>query len=351
MPGHLGRRADPRSSGDNRGVTQAGIVARMAGTSIATRGGRVWIKDFLNAAFYARSRRSRAIADLRLAHGILDTRWALERRRLAARDLRDFHAAFGASRLRGLGRLDREGLLAGATTLFGDWFNDAWEDPGRRAHGIAFQTRLARREFDPAERLRHGALRDLSPPRHPPELQEWATYPPVALPDPDSALALLREPARWPDIASAAGRFVPVRRGGLRGQTFEIELAIKPLPRALLNTRGYVTCTDVRLRGAPLRRAVDAVLRHVEALPAGAEPLAYIELTTHQGHFLGRAVSRLIAYTGGSRAYVRDVGSWDPLPRHLAIPYAVVGHASQSAFWGPDDAEASMLAQLALVTN
>jgi hypothetical protein len=335
---------------DNRRVTVRTVTA-MAGTSIAAPGGRAWMKDFLNAAFYARSRRNRSVEDLRLAHGIVNTRWAQVGRRLGVRDLPAFHRAYGSARVRGLGRIDSESLREGATELLGDWFLEAWEDPERRAHGIAFETKAARREFDPGLRLRHGRLGMLTPPSAPPERQEWATYPPVPLPAPDAALRLLRDPARWPDIASAAGQFTAVRPGGLRGQTFEIELAITPLPRALVNTRGYVTCTDLRLRGAPLRRAVEAAGEHVEAAPEGAEPLAYVELTTHEGHFLGRAVSRLILFARGGSAYVRDVGSWDPLPPHLAIPYRAGGHRSQVAFWGPNDPEASMLAQLALVTG
>jgi hypothetical protein len=253
--------------------------------------------------------------------------------------------------VRGLGRIDSDSLRSGAAALFGDWFLEAWEDPGRRAHGIAFETKAARREFDPATRLRHGRLRQLTPPIEPPERQRWATYPPLPLPDPDAALELLRDPARWPDIASAAGSFTAVRAGGLNGQTFEIELAITPLPRAILNTRGYVTCTDLRMRGAPLRRAVELAGEHVEALPEGAEPLAYVELTTHEGHFLGRAISRLILFADRGGAHVRDVGSWDPLPPHLEVPHRAGGHRSQVAFWGPDDPEASMLVQLAEVTG
>lgn len=332
-------------------MTPIRTVARMAGTSIATPGGRVWMKDFLNAAFYARSRRKRRVDDLRLAHGILGTRWALTGKRLGARDLRDFHAAYGSRRIRGIGRLEGDDLIEGAVSLFGDWFPEAWEDPARRAYGIAFPTRAARREFDPSTRLAYGRLGDLTPPQEPPERQQWATYPPVRLPDPDAALALLRDPSRWPDIASADGRFVPVRPGALSGQTFEIELAMRPAPRSLINTRGYVTCTEVRWKGAPLRRAVERLDGRIEALPAGAEPLAYIELTTHDGHFLGRAVSRLIVFAAGGQAHVRDVGAWDPLPRHLAIPYRAGGHSAQIAFWGPDDPEASMLAQLARVTG
>jgi hypothetical protein len=95
---------------------------------------------------------------------------------------------------------------------------------------------------------------------------------------------------------------------------------------------------------------VERAGEHVEAVPDGAEPLAYIELTTHEGHFIGRGISRLIIFERGGSAYIRDVGSWDPMPPHLAVPYRAGGHRSQVAFWGPDDPEASMLAQLALVT-
>jgi hypothetical protein len=47
---------------------------------------------------------------------------------------------------------------------------------------------------------------------------------------------------------------------------------------------------------------------------------------------------------------VGDVGTWDPLPAHLAAPYAMAGRAAQKASWEPDPPELSMLAQLALVS-
>jgi hypothetical protein len=335
---------------DERAAGPAAL-ARMGGSSITAPGALPWAADFLNAAFYARGRKKRAVDDLRLAHGILATRWWQLGRRLRARDLPAFHSAFGGKRVRRLGRLDSDALLAGAQKLLGDWFPEAWEDPTRRAYGVAFPTQAERRGFDPAERLRHGSLRRLSPPREPPERQKWSTYEPVRLPDPDAALALLRDPARWPDMASADGRFTSMRSGGLEGQTFEILLALHRVPRALLVTRGYVTCTAVHLGGPELHEAVAVVGAHVEAVPDGGEPLAHIELTTHHGHFMGRAISRLIVYRHGGEAFIRDVGSWDPMPKHLAAAYKAQGHKAQQAFWGPDDPEASMLVQLALVTS
>jgi hypothetical protein len=198
--------------------------------------------------------------------------------------------------------------------------------------------------------LRHGTLRALTPPSLPPEQQVWATYPPVPLPNPAAALELLSEPARWPDIASASGRFVPVRAGGLAGQTFEILLSLHPSPHTLVTTRGYVTCTDLHTGGPGLAGAVAELNAHVSAVPDRAEPLAVIELTTHDGHFMGRGISRLVVYAEDGGAFVRDVGSWDPLPPHLAAGHKAGGHKAQVAFWGPAKPDLGMLAQLALVT-
>ena len=161
-------------------------------------------------------------------------------------------------------------------------------------------------------------------------------------------MALLEDPARWPDISSAAGRFTRCGRAGSQGQTFEIHLALHPGPRALFATRGYVTCTALHLDGDGLRRAFEDVRDHAE-LPDGANPMGFIELTTHKGHFMGRGISRLLVYEDGS-AFVCDVGSWDPMSPLLAAGYAAGGHEAQVAFWGPDDSELGMLAQLAVIT-
>jgi hypothetical protein len=59
---------------------------------------------------------------------------------------------------------------------------------------------------------------------------------------------------------------------------------------------------------------------------------------TRAGHFLGRAVSRLLVFAHEGGTYVRDVGSWDPLG-----PLARAGYALD------ERAEASMLGQLARV--
>src|SRR5690349_17849991 len=95
--------------------------ARMAGSSIATPGAAAWVTDFLNAAYYARPAAQRHVADLRLAHGIIGTRWARGSRRLGARDVVAMHRAYGGARAGARGRLGREALLDGASRLFGDW--------------------------------------------------------------------------------------------------------------------------------------------------------------------------------------------------------------------------------------
>jgi hypothetical protein len=328
-------------------------VARMAGSSIATPGAAGWVTDFLTAAYFARPAGARDVDDLRLAHGILTTRWASHpHRRLGARDLGAFHRAFGAQRLRAGGRLERDTLLNGARDLLGDWFADAWADERRRAHGIAFRTVAERRAFDPASRARHAAVGALTPPAAPPAERQWTTYRPVPLPDADGALRFLRDPGRWPDMGSASGRFTALRTAGLHRNTFEIEVHAQALPRVAVATRGYVTCTSLHTGGRALTRAVDAILAHVaDALPDGGRPLALVALTTHAGHFMGRAVSNLLVFEAGGAAFIRDIGTWDPLPPHLAAPYAAAGRTAQKAFWEPEPPALSMLAQLARVTR
>jgi hypothetical protein len=333
--------------------------ARMAGSSIAAPAAAWWVTDFLNAAYYARREDERDVRDLRLAHGILTTRWSRHGdRRLAARDVVALHRAYGSRRLRRGGRLDREALLAGAAALIGDWFPDAWADAARRAHGIAFATVEERDAFAPEQRLARAALGELTAPRRDPAEQHWATYDPVPLPDPDAALAFLGAPERWPDMGSANGRFTALRRAGLAGQTFEIEVVAEPAPRSPVFTRGYVTCTQLHTDGDLTAAVADLAERYHAAagpvarpiLPAGAEPLALVVLTTHAGHFLGRALSHLLVWREAGGGFIRDVGAWDPLPPYLAAAYASAGRVAQHQFWGPEPAERSMLAQLALVS-
>lgn len=341
-------------------LERAGLrFARMSGSSIAAPAAAGWVTDFVNAAYFARPADARDVDDLRLAFAAVTTRWARSgRARLGARDLPAFHAAFGPRRWRGTprGTLDRAALMAGAADLLGDWFPAAYVDPARRAHGIVFPTAGQRDAFAPERRLAATPLRELTPPVAPAAAQHWSSYPPVHLPDPQATLALVLAPERWPDVAAEAGRFIALRSGALECNTFEIEVAARPAPRVPVFTRGHVTCTAVHRRGEPALHAfVDRVNRALEqhgvpaAVPAGAEPLLAVTLTSHAGHFLGRARSRIVAYADGGEAWLRDVGSWDPLPWYLAQAYEHAGRAAQEAFWGPEPAESSMLAQMALV--
>jgi hypothetical protein len=178
--------------------------------------------------------------------------------------------------------------------------------------------------------------------------------PPVALPSAEAAIATLSDPARWPDFGCALGRFTALRRGGLEGQTFEIEVVAHPAPRTPVFTRGYVTATGRLDDPAAIAAALEPAAAALDEppVPAGATPRLLLELTTHAGHFLGAAVSRLVVWDeDGGGAFIRDVGEWDPLPAHLAVPYRLAGREAQVAFWGGGAPEDSMLHQLALAAG
>jgi len=333
--------------------------ARMAGSSIAAPDAAGWVTDFLNAAYYARPASERDIADLRLAYGIVTTRWQQLDRRLHVHDAVAFHRAFGADRFLRAPRLmlTRPQLLEGADRLLGPGFGAAWRDPARRGWGIAFADAAARNAYEPERRLRDAALGPLTPPEA--RQRRWSTYPPVALPAAEAAIAALADPSRWPDFGCALGRFTPLRSGGLEGQTFEIEVVAHPAPRTPVVTRGYVTATglhdDPTAIAARLAPADEGLTESASptgaggepAVPAGASARLLLELTTHAGHFLGAAVSRLVIWEQDGAAFIRDVGEWDPLPPHLAVPFRVAGRAAQVSFWGGGAPEDSLLHQLA----
>src|SRR5690349_1577840 len=205
--------------------------ARMAGSSIAGADAAPWITDFLNGAYFRRPVAERDVDDLRLAFSILTTYWYREAggRRLRVGDLRAFHRAFGSDRFEtagsARGHLSREQLLAGASSLLGDWFDESYQDAECRGWGIAFPTPDGRAAYDHSKRMRLARLDELTPESAPPEQQVWHTYPPVRMPSAEAVVAALTQPETWPDYASEVGRFTPLRPGGLAGQTFEIEVA------------------------------------------------------------------------------------------------------------------------------
>jgi hypothetical protein len=339
--------------------------ARMAGSSIASPDAAVWVTDFLNAAYYRRGLGERDPEDLRLAFCVLTTYWErhAQDRRLHVTDVGAFHRAYGRQRFStarsARGTLTRDQLLDGARRLLGDWFPAAYADDGRRAYGIAFETVAGRDAYDPERRLRLAKVGELTPESAPPAEQVWHTYAPVEMPSAEATVGALTRPETWPDYASEIGRFTPLRRGGLPGQTFEIEVAAGTESGLPVFTRGYVTVTALVTEADPgpladwVAALEDGLARYgvdePRAVPAGGRPIVGLDLTTHEGHFMGNGHNRLLLFTHEGRAWVRAAGTWDPMPWHLERAYRLGGKDAQHAFWGDDGAaRQSMLHQLAL---
>ncbi|MEA2194044.1 MAG: hypothetical protein QOG42_478 [Solirubrobacteraceae bacterium] len=342
-------------------------LARMSGTSISAPDAVGWMTDFLNAAYYARLPALRDVEDLRIAFAILTTRWhQLGHRRLHAPDVLAFHRAFFRERIidsahTPRGRLDSEQLFAGAARLVGPWFEEAYRDDERRAHGIVFETASARDAYRPEYRLRHAKLGDLTPLARDRKEQVWHTYKPVAIASAQRTLAALARPETWPDYGSDLGRFTALRSGGLAGQTFEIEIISALSPRTPAILRGYVTVTRFFTREDDpsdlehyAARLSELMVRYGRdeppAFPPGCTPLAVICLDTHEGHFMGRARNRLLAYEEDGQAWLRAAGTWDDMPMTLEQAYRSAGRDAQRAFWGDERPESSMLKQIALRT-
>ena len=348
-------------------VPRASVLrfARMAGSSICSRDAAPWVTDFLNAAYYRRPVPDRDVDDLRLAFSILTTYWwgKPKHKRLHASDLVAFHRAFGAHRFDSVqsarGMLSRQQLESGARSLLGDWFTDAFADDSRRGWGIAFPTPEAREAYDPEVRLGLARLGEITPERAPLTEQVWHTYPPVEMPSAEGVIAALSAPESWPDYASEIGRFTPLRRGGLEGQVFEIEVAAGTGAGWPMFTRGYVTISRL-VTAQDLRSLrdyfdeVDQGMRdygHDEpvVVPYAATPLVGFDLTTHSGHFMGSGHNRLLLYRHDHRIWARAAGTWDPMPWHIDQAYRIAGREAQHAFWGQgNNAAQSMLHQLAL---
>jgi hypothetical protein len=343
--------------------SDAATTARLAGSTVAAPSAVTWITDLLNAAYFARDPGERDVADLRLAFTIVTTYWAEHgMQKLGASEVLRFHQAFGSARLRGAGgrrwTLDRTALLEGGDRLFGSWFAAAIDDPDRRGWGIAFPTAAAKAAHDPEERLRQAELGPLTPPQAPEDQQVWHTFPPVEVPDAEATVEALLAVEQWPEFASELGRFVPLRRRGLAGQTFEVEAIGFPTRRTPLLLRSYVTVDHVvsaaeedeehrAMWATQVRLGFAARPEEPSPIPEDATIHLAFDLVTHEGHFMGNAKERLIVYTHLGRSFVRAAASWDPLPPHLATLYDQVGRGLQHAFWGMGRPEQSMLHQLA----
>lgn len=339
-------------------------TVRLAGSTLASPTAATWITDFLNAAYYAKDPALRDLDDLRLAFSVVTTYWNEQgTRKLKARDVLRFHEAFGTARLRGVGgrtgTLDTAALLAGGDRLFGSWFSTAALDPERRGWGIVFRTPGHKAGHDPEQRLAQTELGALTPPQRPEGEQVWHTYPPVEVPDAAAAVTALLDVDQWPEYASELGRFTPLRRGGLEGQTFEVEVVGFPRARTPVFLRSYVSVQhlvkapedddDPRrdMWATQVRLGFAAHPDEPSPIPDEADVHLAFDLVTHEGHFMGNAKERLIVYTHADRAFVRAAASWDPLPWHLAELYDQVGRWTQHAFWGMGTPEQSMLHQLA----
>jgi hypothetical protein len=369
----LGRVA--RSAGATLGVVGAAVMARrgwhspaawlvrMSGTTISTPDAAGWVTDFVNAAYYARSPELRDVEELRLAFSILTTRWhRVGHRRLHAHDVIAFHRAFVRERLTTTtpaprGTLDGEQLFRGAERLVGPWFTEAYLDNEWRAHAIAFEDAADRASYRPEHRLRHARLGAPTPPRNALNEQIWHTYDAVAVPSAERVIAWLVRPEAWPDFASDLGRFTAVRSGGLPNQVFEIEIVAPLTPRTPAFLRGYVTVTrvlglddadDLRAYADELNELMLRAGRDEPApFPHGCTPRVAIELTTHEGHFMGRGRNRLLLYEQDGRAFLRAAGTWDDMPITLESAYRTAGRQAQQAFWGDEHPNSSMLHQIA----
>lgn len=340
-------------------------LARMSGSSIAAPRASAWVTDFLNAAYYRRPSNLRRVDDLRLAFAILTTRWHRGgARRFGAHDIWGFHRAFGRDRFLDAahsvrGSLSREQLLEGASRLLGPWFPEAYGDEARRGWGLVFETAEERESYLPETRLRRAALGALAPPAALEREQTWCAYPPVPVRSAQDAVASLCRTETWPDYASELGRFTPLRSCGLLGQTFEIEVVAHPTTRTPVFTRGYVTVT--RLASAEDPGELDACVAELNAslarsggdgspaVPHGATPILAFDLTTHEGHFIGRGRNRLLLFEEDGQAYLRTVGAWDPMEWPVRWTYRRTGRRAQRAFWGAGAPEESMFHQMASV--
>jgi len=341
-------------------------LVRMTGTTISTPDAAGWVTDFLNAAYYARRPELREVEDLRVAAAILTTRWHRHgHHRLHAHDVAAFHRAFFRGRFSDTGRsprgtLDRQQLFTGAHRLLGPWFESAYRDDARRAYGIAFEDDADRASYRPEFRLRHARLGALTPPRNALGEQVWHTYRPVPVTSVERVIAALSRPETWPDYAGELGRFTPVGTGALPGQAFEIEIVTPLTPRTPTVLRGYVTAS--RVVGLGDDDPIDPYAAELNELmtragrdepppfPSGCTPRLAIELTTHEGHFMGRGTNRLLLYDHDGQAYLRAAGTWDDMPITLETAYRTTGRHAQQAFWGDAQPNSSMLHQIALRT-
>lgn len=334
----------------------------LTGSAISDAASVAWTRQLLNAAYFNKPEGQRDVADLRLALGILNTWWHCHGyRKIRVFDLPAFDRAFGTRLMLGAARfggatLDREHLLDGAARVIGPWFPEAWADDERRAWGIAFRTADERAEYEPDRRFHVAGFGPLAPPRAPDEERDWHTYPPVPVDSAERVVELLARPETWPDYTCDLGMFTSLTAGDLMGQTFEVEI-LMPVPGIVHPSRAYVTAT--RLHNLDHPDGLHAYTRYLNeslarwgeggsvAVPEGARPLMTLDLTSHLGHFLGRARNTLLVYEEAGQGYLSAVGTWDPMTPHIKAAYDAWGHILQQEFWSDEEPAKSMLCQVA----
>ena len=155
-------------------------------------------------------------------------------------------------------------------------------------------------------------------------------------------------------MSAASRHCAPDRCSGRR---FEIEAIAEVARHVPMLTRGYVTVTRVLDRSEPraLREQVALLAENVAkgddaepaVLPTNDSATHLFELTTHAGHFLGCARNYLLLFETSEGAYIRAVGTWDPMPWYVRLSYAYQGADAQRAFWGLESPRQSMLRQFA----
>ncbi len=268
-------------------------------------------------------------------------------RRLGARDLAAFHRAFGRDRLAARGRLDAPSLLAGGART------------ARRVVSGGLGRPPPARAWD---RLRDtGAARPIRSVESPPRPSRSSHSPARAA----------RAPARRDVRARAAHRrgrdaAVPLRSGSLarHGKRPRMLHGVAP---------GRARGSDVRDRAerrpSGAATGVHPRLRHLHARPdagRGADGAARSPdgpctraRRRRKARGAGRVDHARPASAGSRhqpaphrrRGTIRDIGAWDPLPRHLQLAYDRGGGLAQREFWSPQPVAASMLAQLAALTR
>ena len=308
----------------------------MSGSSIAAPDAAPWITDFLNAAYFRRTPELRDVDDLRLAFAILTTRWHRARPPPAARARRarlpprvrpralpgrQPLARAGRSTASSCSTAPRACSATGSRTPTPTTRGAAGASPSRRGAtraATAPRSACARRGSAP-----------LTPARAPGAEQTWHTYPPVALPSADAVVAALSQPETWPDYATELGRFTPVRAGGLAGpdvrdrgrrghgaRPARLHARLRDHHAARHARRTRTRCAPTSTSSTRAWPASAATSRRPS--PTARRRSLAFDLTTHEGHFMGRGNNRLVLYEqdgAGVRARGGHVGPDAVAPR------------------------------------